>query len=82
MVKKLITVQVDEEQFSKKRELMIPWRFILAKGFDHLKVCVPNETIMIESLRHAGKARNGARMMYWLKEKYPKIHDEFIAEGE
>jgi hypothetical protein len=78
----LITSRISKENLLRKHKAEVSWRYVIAKGLQHIEECQPKAQIMAESYNSVIKARNYAKFIHWLQQKYPRIWDEMIMETE
>jgi len=74
----LCSFESNTETWEWKQKLGVSWRFIVAKGVEHLRTCVPREAEISANYDKVLKANRHARMMHYLREKYPVIYDEIL----
>lgn len=76
----LISAKIDERDAKWKRRSGLTYRYIIAKGRQHMEMCVPRQEMLEENFQKALHARNNAKLKYWLQNKHPKIWDRFLEE--
>jgi len=74
----LISANVDEDVWTWRKLHGLPWRFIIGKGIEHLRECVPREREIAAKYDQVLRASRHARLMHILKEKYPTIYNEVL----
>ena len=77
---KLISSKIDERDAKWKKRSALSYRYIIAKGREHMEKCVPRAEMLEENFQKALHVRNNQRLKYWLQQKHQKIWDRFVEE--
>lgn len=74
------SVKVTQEQADFKERTGTKWSYLIQKGINHMKECVPRQEDTEKNYNILRKSKLNLQMVYLLQKKYPKIYDELLME--